>query len=60
MKELRLIVAGTRTFSDQQLLYNTLDTLLSDYPEDEYKIVIVSGCAKGADSMAIAYAKYHD
>lgn len=60
MKELRLIVAGTRTFLEQQLFYSTLDTLLSDYPEYKYKIVIVSGCAKGADSMAIAYAKDHD
>lgn len=59
-KELRIIIAGTRTFTDQQLLYSTLDPILTDYPEDKYKIVIVSGCAKGPDSMAIQYAKDHD
>lgn len=59
-KELRVIVAGTRTFTDQQLLYSTLDSILTDYPEDKYKIIIISGCAKGADSIAIQYAKDHD
>ena len=59
-KELRVIVAGTRTFTDQQLLYSTLDSILADYPEDKYKIIIISGCAKGADSIAIQYAKDHD
>ena len=59
-KELRVIVAGTRTFIDQQLLYSTLDSILTDYPEDKYKIIIISGCAKGPDSMAIQYAKNHD
>lgn len=59
-KELRVIVAGTRTFTDQQLLYSTLDSILSQSPEDQYKIVIISGCAKGPDSMAIQYAKDHD
>ena len=59
-KELRVIVAGTRIFTDQQLLYSTLDSILADYSEDKYKIIIISGCAKGADSIAIQYAKDHD
>ena len=59
-KELRIIISGTRTFTDQALLYSTLDSILTDYSEDKYKIIIISGCAKGADSIAIQYAKDHD
>lgn len=54
MKEFRIIVAGSRGFSDKTLLYSTLDNIIADYPED--KIIIVSGCSRGADTLGISYA----
>ena len=48
----KVIVAGGREFSDYQLLSSTLDRLLSRKSDVE----IVSGAARGADSLAIRYA----
>jgi hypothetical protein len=48
----KVIVAGGRDFSDYQLLCSTLNHLLSRKTDVE----IVSGVARGADSLAIRYA----
>jgi hypothetical protein len=48
----KVIVAGGRDFSDYKLLFSTLDHLLSRKTDVE----IVSGVARGADSLAIRYA----
>ena len=47
----KIIVAGSRNFSNYTLLFNTLDTLIS------LDDIIVSGCADGPDSMAISYGE---
>ena len=47
------LVAGSRSFNDYELLSQTLDNLLSNQP----KVAIVSGGARGADSLAERYAK---
>lgn len=52
----RIIVAGGRDFSDFSLLCNKLDYLLRDKIKT-HKIVIVSGGAKGADTLGEIYAK---
>ena len=52
--EIRIIVAGSRTFQDFSLLCRELDALLSQYPG--LRPVIVSGGARGADSLGIEYA----
>ena len=52
--EMRIIVAGSRNFSDFDFLCSSLDSLISDHPG--YKIVIVSGTAHGADEMGEKYA----
>ncbi len=49
---MRLIVAGTRTFSDYALLEKILDKIEWEITE------IVSGCASGADTLAIQYAEH--
>ena len=55
----RVIVAGSRNFSDYQLLEQKLDLLFSqkygpaDLPE------IVSGLAAGPDSLGVVYAQRH-
>lgn len=46
-------VVGSRDFSDEALLYETLDNYIL-YPEHSK---IISGGAKGADTLAIEYAK---
>lgn len=48
---MKVAVVGSRTFTDYNLLRQTLDTL---YPQVS---LIVSGGAKGADSLAERYAK---
>lgn len=55
MQELKLIVAGGRDFNDYQLLSQCImDIALVEYPDRA--ISIVSGMAKGADSLGYMFA----
>lgn len=47
------LVVGSRTFDDYELMKKKLDHILKNY----HRIVIVSGGARGADSLAERYAK---
>ena len=50
----RVIVAGGRDFGDFELLYRKLDTYLANkLPE----VTIVSGMARGADTLGVRYAQ---
>jgi len=49
---MRLAVVGSRGFTNKKLLYSILDQYLEDNPD----LVIVSGGAKGADSLAQDWA----
>ena len=49
------LVAGSRSFDDYDLLSKELDQLRNNDPD----ICIVSGGAKGADSLAERYANEH-
>lgn len=51
----RVIVAGSRSFNDYTLLKHTLDSFLSGYLVSG--IVIVSGMARGADTLGERYAQ---
>lgn len=53
---MRLIVAGSRDFNDYSLLKSILDILLKDV---SHVIEIVSGTAKGADTLGERYANEH-
>jgi hypothetical protein len=53
----KVIVAGGRLFDDYELLKECLDMLLTLYVMYGYEIVIVSGTAKGADTLGERYAK---
>lgn len=60
MKELRVIIAGSRDFGDFPKLMNScIDILheISDQNDDLDKIRIVSGTARGADILGEQYAK---
>ena len=52
---MKVIVAGSRNFNDYVTLSKVLDMAL-DTIKDKSKIVIVSGKAKGADSLGERYA----
>lgn len=66
MKELRIIIAGTRTFQDYELLKNkvkeciesNLKTIINEIGFDG-KVRIISGTANGADKLGERYAKEH-
>lgn len=51
----RVIVAGSRGFINYQLLKEVLDSFLGGYLVSG--VVIISGTAKGADSLGEVYAK---
>lgn len=51
----RAIVCGGRNFNDRKLCFESLDRYLSEYKDLE----IVSGHARGADSLGEEYAKLH-
>lgn len=51
---MKLIIAGTRTFNDYDFLKQKVDKILSN---TEQVKLIISGGAKGADTLAIEYAK---
>ena len=48
----KVIVAGSRTFTDGTYLKETLDNL---YKED---FILVSGCANGADKLGEQYGNF--
>ena len=51
-----VIIAGSRDFLNYEFLCNKVSYIISTKKKN-YKIVIVSGCAKGADTLAIKFAK---
>jgi hypothetical protein len=56
MSEVRLIVAGGRTFRDTDLLYTTLNDLSLEAHRSGHTLRIVSGTARGADTMGEDWA----
>ena len=53
----KVVVAGGRNFDNYELLKNKLDVLLSKKKEEGEEIVIISGGARGADSLGEKYAR---
>jgi len=51
-----IIIAGSRDFSDRELMTKTLDSLITDKKD----IKIIHGDARGADKMAGEYAKVNN
>ena len=52
---MRVIIAGSRSFNDYELLKTSCDTILKSIDELE----IVSGTANGADKLGELYASNH-
>lgn len=63
MKELRVIIAGSRNFDDFLKLIDSCTDILSKITEhhnDLNKIRVVSGAARGADQLGEQYAKVRE
>ena len=56
MEDFRVIIAGSRTFNDYELLVKTCDYYLQNV-KTTMNIIVVSGKAKGADELGEKYAK---
>ena len=54
--EFRVIICGSRDFTDYELLKSECDLLLSYLIKKNINIIIVSGCARGADTLGEQYA----
>lgn len=52
MKPMRVIIAGSRTFTDYKLLKKVMDRLTIKYRE----VTVLSGGAKGADALGEKWA----
>ena len=52
----RVIIAGTRSFNDYELLRDSCNNLLSE-KQQTHTVVVISGTARGADQMGERYAK---
>ena len=56
-KTFRVIIAGSRSFSNYDLLRERLDFYLSKKVQEGYNIIVVSGRARGADEAGERYAR---
>lgn len=52
----RVIIAGTRSFNDYELLRDSCNNLLSE-KQWTHTVVVISGTARGADQMGERYAR---
>lgn len=55
--KIRLLIAGSRGFNDYELLKSEIDKLVNQFTNP---IEIISGCAKGADTLGERYAEEHN
>lgn len=55
LPKFRVIIAGSRSFNNDQLMWAMMDKFLSE-KKLTHEIVILSGCARGADSLGEYYA----
>lgn len=58
MNEFKLIVAGSRGFTDYELMTRVLYAM-SDLEFQDKALSIVSGMARGADALAVRFATEH-
>lgn len=60
MNEVRIIIAGSRTFSDYSLLNKKVTDIICDNKYKLNTIRIISGTASGADTLGERYAQQHN
>lgn len=62
MAETRIIVAGSRNFTDADFIFGKLDEIIGGIRQDgsgNGSTVIVSGCCRGVDAIGESYARAH-
>ena len=52
----KVIIAGSREYTDYKALKEKVDKILARKVGEGKEIVIISGCARGTDTLAIEYA----
>lgn len=59
---MKVIIAGGRDISDKDLVFNLIDKTIQQWNADGLEPIteIVSGTAKGVDTLGEEYAKEHD
>lgn len=60
IKELRIIIAGSRDFDDFEILFKNVETIQNEIitkRDDISEVVIISGTARGADKLGELYAE---
>lgn len=57
MNKLRIVIAGGRGFNDYTFLEDKVNEIIKDIKKED--IVIVSGAAKGADTLGEVFAHSH-
>lgn len=56
---MKIIVAGPRDYNNTNHIFNTIIKFIKQLNLDKRNITIISGGAKGVDSIAIDFAKYY-
>lgn len=56
-KKFKVIIAGSRDYNNLFDMCEFMDILLEHKVKEGYDISIISGCANGADTLGIYYAK---
>lgn len=56
-KVFKVIIAGGRDFNDLPLLKIKMDKLLESKIKEGHEIIVISGTARGADTLGEVYAK---
>ena len=57
---MKILICGGRDFKDKSKIYSDLDFYYNLCYENNESLSIISGMAKGADSLEWLYAKEHD
>ncbi|AFY61956.1 DUF2493 domain-containing protein [Synechococcus sp. PCC 6312] len=57
MAPFRVVIAGSRQFSDFGLLCERLDALLANKLAQGFEVVVLSGACRGADALGERYAQ---
>jgi hypothetical protein len=56
---LRLLVCGSRTWTDDVLLAHAVEQMVAEHGQDRAGVVLIEGDARGADRLAGILAKAH-
>ena len=52
----KIMISGSRTINDESLISEKLNSALAEYPD----MILISGGARGVDSIGEAWAKSHN